>query len=435
MSRNITACPAGQVTGCGVHDTSSFAASRSGHQQWRSVITRGAARAKRRSCGDSIHMSAHETPCLREDLLPLDRLRTPTWIVDLERGDKWWCNLATLPLWNAASRDDWVGRNASTTHSEATLTRLHNMRHRFERGEVSSERWTFYPTGVDPVVADCQVSGIVIADAPGEPGRIAMLVEARALGADQVDPAERRSYEALRYLGELVSCYSEDGEALLRNPAALRAFGDAAAGDRLLASLVDPAQARALRACLASGEVYRADLLVRTADGDRWFDTEARASIDPVTGRLAVLVTQRDISERRAHLEELERRGQLLSAQAEALRHLAAPVMRIGPGVLALPLIGALDRPRVDVALAALLARTAQEPVKRVVLDLTGAAAVDHEAAAGLLRIVRVLRLRGVSPALSGIHPQLAQEIVRAGLDLGGLECFQSMADALRIAP
>ena len=35
-------------------------------------------------------------------------------------------NLATLPLWNAASREEWVGRNATTTNSEATLTRLHN---------------------------------------------------------------------------------------------------------------------------------------------------------------------------------------------------------------------------------------------------------------------------------------------------------------------
>jgi rsbT co-antagonist protein RsbR len=376
-------------------------------------------------------MSDLVTPCLRESLRELDRLRTPTWIVDLELGEKWWCNRAGLTLWNAASLDEWIGRNATNVISEATRTRLHNLRRRFDRGEVSTERWTFYPDGIDPVVAEVQVSGVVIADAPGEPGRMAMLVEARPLRGDEVDPAERRGYEALRYLGEPISYYGPDGEALMRNPAAIRAFGDCGAGDQLLASFVDPAQAAELRAALAGSAVWRADVLARTTAGEQWFDTEARASLDPVTGNYGVLVTQRDISERRAHLEELERRGQLLAAQAEELRHLAAPVLRLGPGVLALPLIGALDRARIDVALAALLARTGREPVKRVVLDLTGAAAVDLAAADGLLRIVRVLQLQGVTPALSGIHPELAQAIVRGGLELGGVRCFQSLADAL----
>lgn len=45
---------------------------------------------------------------------------------------------------------------------------------------------------------------------------------------------------------------------------------------------------------------------------------------------------------------------------------------------------------------------------------------------------VRVLRLRGVSPAFSGIRPGLARAIVEAGLDLAGVRCHQSLADALR---
>ncbi len=378
-------------------------------------------------------MSSAVKPCLQDDLGQLDRLRTPVWIVDLECGDKWWCNRAALVMWNAESRAAWVARNATNTISEATRTRLHNMRRRFERGEVSTERWTFYPDGVDPVVAECQVSGIFVADGPDEPGRTAMLVEARPLGSGEVDPLERRGYEALRYLGELVSYYDETGTPLLRNPAALRTLGDLAEGDLLLASFVDPAQCGELRECLASGAVYRADARVRVVDGgERWFDTEARTSLDPITGKHGVLVTQRDTTERRAHLEELERRGRLLSEQAEMLRHLAAPVMRVGPGVLALPLIGALDRDRLEVALAAVLARTGEARARRIVLDLTGAEAVDLDATTGLLRIVRVLQLQGVTAALSGIQPALAQALVAAGLDLGRVRCFQTMAEALR---
>jgi len=381
-------------------------------------------------------MDLDTTPCTPDDLAVLDRLRTPIWIVDLPAAARWWCNRAGLAMWNAPSLAEWRGRNAMHPPSAATLTRMENLLRRFERGEVTTERWSFYPDGVDPVVAECRASGLRIADGRGEPGRLAMLVEARPLNAEEIHPAERRGYEALRHIGELVSYYATTGEALLRNPAAIRALGDPVGPgetqDQLLAGFADPAQAAEIRAALAANAVYRADALVRTAAGERWYDTEARAVLDPVTGNPGVLVTQRDMAERRAHVEELERSRAQLAAQAEELRNLAAPVIRVGDGVLALPLIGKLDRDRIQVAVAALLERTVAERVSRVVLDLTGAADIDDAAADGLLRILRVLRLQGVAPALSGIHPRLAHAILAASLDLGGVPCFQTLEDALR---
>jgi anti-anti-sigma regulatory factor/PAS domain-containing protein len=378
------------------------------------------------------------TPCTTDDLSVLDRVRTPMWIVDLPHAGRWWCNRAGLALWNSPALEEWMGRSAKHPPSEATLTRMDNLRRRFERGEVTTERWTFYPDGAATVVAECRASGLLIADRRGDPGRLAMLVEARPLGADEIHPTERRGYEALRHIGELVSLYAATGEALLRNPAALRALGHpVAAGetsDQLLAGFADPAQVAELRAAVADGRVYRADARVRTPDGERWFDTEARTVLDPVTGAPGVLVTQRDIAERRAHLEELERSRTLLAVQAEELRNLAAPVIRVGPDVLALPLIGRLDPGRIQVALGALLERTAGERVAHVVLDLTGAADIDAAAAAALLRVLRVLKLQGVTPALSGIQPGLAHTLLAAGLDLGGVACYQTLEHALRAA-
>lgn len=366
-----------------------------------------------------------------DDLAPFDALSTLVWIVDLERGARAWVNLACLPLWNATSREELLARPLDPP-TETSRVRLEALRRRFERGQRSIDRWTLYPDGAPPFAAECRSSGIHIAERRGEPGRLAMLIEGRLLGPDEQDPLERRSAEALRYLGELVSYYAGTGEAVMRNPAAVRVLGDPGPEDRFADDFVDPAQAAEARARLAAREPFRGDTCVRTASGERWFDTEARPVLDPVTGKPGVLVTQRDIGERRAHLEALERSHRRLAEQAEALRTLAAPVMRVGDGVLALPLIGALDGERIEVALAALLARTGSERVERVVLDLTGAAAVDDAAAAGLLRIVRVLRLQGVAPQLSGIRPELARTIVDAGLDLGGVPCFQSLEHALR---
>jgi len=366
-----------------------------------------------------------------EDLAALDLLQTPVWIVDLERAMQWWANLACMPLWGASSREEMLANSAaSPPPSESSRTRLAVLRRKFARGETSMDRWTLYPGHARPFVAECRSSGILVAARRGEPGQLAMLIEARVLGAEETDPHDRRGIEALRYLGELVSLYADSGEGLMRNPAAVRVFGDAGPGDQFRASFADPGQAAEVRALLATGKVFHGEVLVRSAGGERWYETEARPSLDPVTGQPAVLVNQRDVSERRAALAELTTSREQLAAQAEELRSLAAPVIRVGVGVLALPLIGALDRERIEVALTALLAATAGGRVRRVVLDLTGAAIVDADVADGLLRIVQVLRLQGVSPAISGIRPELARAIVAGGLTLT-VPCFQTLEDAL----
>jgi rsbT co-antagonist protein RsbR len=366
-----------------------------------------------------------------EDLAVFDRLQTPVLILDLERGGYWWANLACLPIWGSSSREEMLAIGAaSPPPSETAQTRLAALRRRIERGETWNDRWTLYPGKGPPFVAECRMSAIRMAARRGDPGQLAVLVELRVLGREEADSHDRRGIEALRYLGELVSLYAVSGEGLMRNPAAMRVLGDVGPGDQFEASFADPAQAAEVRAQLATGAVFRGEVRVCSAAGERWYETEARPGLDPVTGQPTVLVNQRDVSERRATLAELTASRAQLVAQAEALQRLAAPVIRVGAGVLALPLVGALDRERIEVALAALLAATASARVRRVVLDLTGAAVVDATVADGLLRIVQVLRLQGVAPALSGIRPELARAIVAAGLELT-VPCFQTLEHAI----
>lgn len=373
--------------------------------------------------------------CTREDLAALDLLRGPLWIFDLVENQRWWINRAGLRFWRAASVAEWIERSAPQQLSKTTLTRMESLARRLAQGETPTEVWTFYPDGAAPVAAECRLSGIHVAERRGAAEHLAMLVEARPLDSTESSAFERRSHEALRYLGEPVCLYAATGEALLRNPAAIRAFGDPAApgshADQFLASFVDPADAARIRERVAVEEVHRADSLARTLAGERWFDTEVRRTIDPITGKPGLLVTRRDVAERRAHVEALERSRQQIADQAAALRSLAAPVIRVGAGVLALPLIGALDRERVEAALAALLSHTGVGAVRRVVLDLTGTAVLDPAAAAALRTLVRVLQLQGVVPVLSGIRATLAGAIATAGLDLDRVPCFMSLEEAL----
>jgi rsbT co-antagonist protein RsbR len=367
-----------------------------------------------------------------DDLLLFDLLETLIWVVDLETGVQRWANQACLPVWGASSRADLLARSAaSRPPSEASRTRLQALRRRYERGERSLDRWTLYPDRAPPFRVECKSSGIMIAARAGAPASLAMLVEGRLLDEHE-DVEDRRGVEALRYLGELVSLYTPDGAVLMRNPAAVRVLGEALDGDAFATGFGEPHHAARARAEIAAGRVYRADCRLGAPHG-RWFATEARGSLDPVTGEEAILVTQRDISELRERIDEI-------AEQAATLRGLSAPVLAVDDGILAVPLIGAIDRARIDAVLSALHEQIATEPVTAVIVDLTGAGELDAPAAEQLRRIARVLRLQGVTLVYSGLRPEHARSL--ATMDgmgkVGGLEqppCFARVAVALRQLP
>lgn len=368
------------------------------------------------------------TPRTTDALAALDHLVAPVWVFDLDAGVKWWANRSGLALWNAASNAEMRARNPVAQMSEATRIRLDALRRRLARGEVSRERWNFYPTDAPTFAAELSLSGIVIADAPGGPPRLAMLVEARPLRDDELDPFVRRGAEVLRYLGEMVSLYDPAGHLLMRNPSAVAAFGDLADlprdSDAFTATLLDPAAGRAIRERVAAGPVHL-DLEVRTLRGLAWHALDARESLDPVSGRTCLLVNQRDISARVAAERVLEDSHRQLAAAAAELRRLSASPLRVWPGVLAIPFIGKIDDPRLHAALAGLQRRLAAEAAQVVLLDLTAA---EELSAAAFRRVIQALRLQGVAVRVAGVPPALALSLVGA---VGDTPIHASLADAL----
>lgn len=370
----------------------------------------------------------------RADLHALDALQAPIWVFDLDHAVRWWVNLAGVELWGAPSREHLTRPWVPMEQSEATRIRLEMYRQRYARGETITERWTIYPDGRPTAVIECTSSCIWIDDEDGGPPRVASMCEARLISSGEADPLERRSVEALRHVGEPVALYSPAGETLLRNPAALQAFGDPAAApsgsDALAAIFVDPADANTARAALA-GQVQRFDARLRTSAGEQVHNLEVRATLDPVSGEQALLVCSRDLGERLEYERALERSRLQLADQADQLARLAAPVLRVWPRILVLPLIGRVDRERMSIALEALTPRITADQARAVILDLTGAAFVDVETADSLHRAVRVLGLLGCDVVLAGITPALAGLLVTCGARLTA-PIHQSIADALR---
>lgn len=141
---------------------------------------------------------------------------------------------------------------------------------------------------------------------------------------------------------------------------------------------------------------------------------------------------QEETRQRDEALRELHEKIAVIEEQRRAIHALSSPIVQLWDGVLAVPLVGAVDGDRtarlMEKLLEAILARRA----RCAILDVTGVESIDAETADNLARIVRAARLLGARAMLSGIGPTVAQTIVDLGLDLAGAPAFASLQEALR---
>jgi anti-anti-sigma regulatory factor len=192
---------------------------------------------------------------------------------------------------------------------------------------------------------------------------------------------------------------------------------------------VDPeelmaARTRALSAAL--DRVREGDLSLRLdfEKGDE-LDTLGQ-SYNAMAASLAAEVEARAAAERalRDHLAIAER-------QREELAALSAPVIEVGEGVLAVPLVGSVEEDRARHLTARVLSDVARLRARTVVVDLTGAASLDATAADDLLRLGGAVRLLGARCVFSGISPDLSAMLAGGSLDLEQIEAYGTLKAAL----
>jgi rsbT co-antagonist protein RsbR len=182
-------------------------------------------------------------------------------------------------------------------------------------------------------------------------------------------------------------------------------------------------------------------------DGSRFWANVVVTSLRDEGGRLRGFgKITRDLTERRKVEEEVrrmrddldqrvkERTSELAKVNAslkaelaarkraeEAIRELSTPVLPIRDRLLVLPLIGIIDSVRALQLTEQLLGAIRTHRAKAVVMDITGVADVDSKVANHLLQTVEAARLMGAKVIVSGISSEIAQTLVRIGVDLGGL--------------
>lgn len=130
-------------------------------------------------------------------------------------------------------------------------------------------------------------------------------------------------------------------------------------------------------------------------------------------------------------LAELQQREEARYHLLETVRELGSPVIPLAEGVIAMPLIGAIDSGRAARLTQVLLRGVAEHRARAVLVDITAVPVVDAAVAGALIRAMTGVRLLGAEPVLTGIRAEVAQTIVGLGLDLSGMMTLGSFQEGL----
>ena len=127
-------------------------------------------------------------------------------------------------------------------------------------------------------------------------------------------------------------------------------------------------------------------------------------------------------------------RERLIKSQTDALADLSTPVIQLWDGIVALPLVGAIDSARAKDIMERLLEAVVHHEADIVIIDITGVPVVDTQVANRLMRTVEAVRLLGTRSIITGINPIIAQTLVQLGVDLSQLTTKASLRSGLQQA-
>jgi DNA-binding LacI/PurR family transcriptional regulator/anti-anti-sigma regulatory factor len=165
------------------------------------------------------------------------------------------------------------------------------------------------------------------------------------------------------------------------------------------------------------------------------FQPQVNASANPTGIWAEMLGTELDRAQLLAELREQQATLQLAYERermlANTIRELGCPIIPMLPGVLLIPLIGAIDSDRANLIIQAVLEEVSRSRATEVLIDVTGVPIVDTQVANALIQMARMNSLLGARSTLVGVRPEIAQSIVSLGVSLSGIQSSTTLAAAL----
>ncbi|MCA9660291.1 MAG: STAS domain-containing protein [Myxococcales bacterium] len=181
-------------------------------------------------------------------------------------------------------------------------------------------------------------------------------------------------------------------------------------------------------------------LYLTNAEKERYLELQQR-SLDAKEAELkdksAALVAQMaTIEEQRALLDarevELQEMLTTIDDQTEAIRELSVPIIEVEDGVVALPVIGAINGSRARELMERLLEHIVAHTSRHVILDMTGVSVIDTGTAHYIENLVAGVHMLGARCVISGLNSATAQTLTGIGTSLGGVPTFRSLKEGLR---
>lgn len=194
---------------------------------------------------------------------------------------------------------------------------------------------------------------------------------------------------------------------------------------------------RGIRAFLRAPAVYAGRLVgvvgLDAMRSPKGWDEGARSLLGAVGEMLAITLQRKRAEEAlrqvAAHEEELR---DVIRQQGQEIQTLSTPIIQVWDGVLALPIVGAVDGRRAAEIMEKLLHHIVETQSRFAILELTGVEEIDNDTAHHLAKMLRSIELLGARGVVAGVRPQVAQTLASLELAMPSLTVQQNLQHALR---
>lgn len=138
-----------------------------------------------------------------------------------------------------------------------------------------------------------------------------------------------------------------------------------------------------------------------------------------------------DLSIMETMLEREQMAHEMNRKNERIITELSSPVVPIQKGMAILPLIGEFDYERSEHIMNDVIPKIAELKIKNLIIDFSGIANIDAEIASRIFNVNKVLGLIGIKTMLTGIRPDLAINVINAGLDFSKLNTYGTVQQAI----